>query len=128
MSKKKILIVDDDPDVQRGLSIRLRASGFDTVIASDGYSGTKLAQEEKPDLVLLDIGLPAGDGFVVMERLSMTFIPIIVLSARDPETNKERALQAGAVAYFQKPADNDELLAAIQKAIKGADAPTQGEK
>jgi chemosensory pili system protein ChpA (sensor histidine kinase/response regulator) len=65
--------------------------------------------------------LPAGDGFIVMERLanvdSLSSIPVIVLSARDPHTNKERALNAGAKAFFQKPADNEELLAAIRKTL-----------
>jgi DNA-binding response OmpR family regulator len=88
----------------------------------DGYSAINMAQKEKPDLIILDIGLPAGDGFVVMERLgkvpSLTVIPVIVLTARDLQTNKMRALKAGAVAFFQKPADNDKLLTAIQKALR----------
>jgi len=122
MSGKKILIVDDDQDLTRGLKIRLRANGYETVFAGDGYSAVKIAKEEKPDLVLLDLGLPAGDGFIVMERLknlsSLSSIPIIVLSARDPKGNMERAFQAGANAFFQKPADNEELLETIQRFLK----------
>ncbi|MDY6954054.1 MAG: response regulator [Thermodesulfobacteriota bacterium] len=124
MSGKKILIVDDDPDVLRGLGIRLKGSGYDTVFAADGYAATTVAQKERPDLILLDIGLPAGDGFVVMERLKniydFAFTPIIVLTARDPRGTKEKALKAGATAFFQKPADNKELLAAIEKALGDA--------
>lgn len=120
MNGKKILIVDDDKDLLRGLTFRLRANGYETVIATDGYSAISVAQKEKPDLIILDIGLPAGDGFIVMERLrnhpSLALIPIIILTARDSQINKERALKAGAVAFFQKPADNDKLLAAIKKA------------
>jgi DNA-binding response OmpR family regulator len=120
MNGKKILIVDDDKDLLRGLSFRLRAHGYETVIATDGYSAISVAQKEKPDLIILDIGLPVGDGFIVMERMgkshSLALIPIIVLSARDSQINRERALKAGAMAFFQKPADNDKLLAAIKKA------------
>ncbi|MCJ7748838.1 MAG: response regulator [Desulfobacterales bacterium] len=122
MKAKRILLVDDDEDLLRGLNFRLRANGYETILAKDGYSAINMAQKEKPDLIILDIGLPAGDGFIVMERLgkvpSLTLIPVIVLTARDSQTNKTRALKAGAVAFFQKPADNDQLLAVIQKVFR----------
>jgi DNA-binding response OmpR family regulator len=125
MNGEKILIVDDDKDLLRGLNFQLRAHGYETVIATDGYSAISVAQKEKPDLIILDIGLPAGDGFIVMERLrnhpSLALIPIIILTARDLKINKERALKAGAVAFFQKPADNDKLLDVIQKAFRQSD-------
>jgi len=70
MSKKKILIVDDDKDLMRGISIRLKANGYDTVFATDGIMAITVAKNEMPDLIILDIGLPAGDGFIVMERLA----------------------------------------------------------
>src|SRR5881275_1935248 len=82
MSKAKILIVDDDPDLRRGLNLRLRASHFDTAYATDGFSAIAMAQKERPDLIILDIGLPAGDGFVVLDRLQqsaqLSSIPVIV--------------------------------------------------
>ena len=122
MSEKKILIVEDDADVLRGLMIRLKANGYDTVAAGDGYAATKVAKDEQPDLVLLDLGLPAGDGYTVMERLKTVLTsastPVVVLSAKDPRSNKKRALEAGAVAFLQKPADNDELMATIRKALE----------
>jgi len=122
MKRKRILLVDDDEDLLRGLNFRLRANGYETVLATDGYSAINMAQKEKPDLIILDIGLPAGDGFIVMERLgklpSLTLIPVIVLTARESQINKVRALKAGATAFFQKPADNDQLLAVIQKAFR----------
>src|ERR1700692_3669274 len=62
MEKPKILIVDDDPDLRRGLNLRLRANHFDTAYATDGFSAIAMAQKERPDLIILDIGLPAGDG------------------------------------------------------------------
>ena len=121
MDKTKILVVDDDQDVAMGLRVRLRANNFATVFATDAVSAISQAKNETPDLILLDLGLPGGDGFLVMERLnniaSLASIPVMVLSARDPQANKERALAAGAKAYFQKPVDNDELLAAIRQTL-----------
>lgn len=120
-SKQKILVVDDDPDLVQALRLRLRANDYEIATACDGYSAIATAQKERPDLIILDLGLPAGDGFVVLERLrnrgSLSGVPVIVLSARDPENNEERALMDGAVAYFQKPADNDELLQAIRVSL-----------
>jgi two-component system KDP operon response regulator KdpE len=121
MDKPKILIVDDDPDLRRGLNLRLRANHYDTSYATDGFSAMAMAQKEHPDLIILDIGLPAGDGFVVLERLqqvaSLACIPVIVLTARDPQFNKDRALKAGATGFIQKPADNEELLDAVRAAL-----------
>ena len=119
--KTKILIVEDDVDVRRGLNIRLRANGYDTAFAQDAISAISEARKSKPDLIVLDIGLPGGDGFVVMERFrdiaSLACIPIVVLSARDPIANRQKAIDAGAVAFFQKPADNEQLLSTIVKAL-----------
>ncbi len=122
MGKKKILIVDDNEDLSKGLRLLLRAHDYATVLAADAVSAISQAKSEKPDLILLDLGLPAGDGYKVMERLSnvdsLASIPVIVLSARDRESNQERSLHAGAKAFFQKPADNDELLASIKKILE----------
>ena len=118
MKKPKILIVDDDPDLRKALRLRLRANNFDTVHAGDGYSAIAVTQKEHPDLIILDLGPPAGDGFVVLERLQdsdeLSHIPVIVLTARDTEANQQRALKLGAVALFNKPADNNELLQTIR--------------
>jgi DNA-binding response OmpR family regulator len=118
MNNPKILIVDDDPGLRLSLKTRLRANHFDTVQASDGYSAIAVAQKEQPNLIILDLGLPAGDGFVVLQRLrdsdTLSSIPVIVLSARDPLFNEHKTRQAGASAFFQKPADNRELLDAIR--------------
>lgn len=114
----KILIVDDDPDLRVALKLRLRANHYDTVNAVDGYSAVTQAHKEKPDLIILDLGLPAGDGFVVLDRLhrnpQLCEIPIIVLTARDPESTQRKALEMGACAFFQKPADNAALLGVIR--------------
>jgi DNA-binding response OmpR family regulator len=124
MSRSKILIVDDDFDLRRGLNLRLRANNYDVVYAADGLSTIAVAQKEHPDLIILDIGMPAGDGFTVMERLqrsaALACVPVIILTARDPQYTKDKALKAGAAAFFQKPADNEELLAAIKSALLAA--------
>jgi DNA-binding response OmpR family regulator len=122
MEKPKILIVDDDPDLRRALKIRLQANHYDTVQAADGYAAMAVAQREHPNLIILDLGLPAGDGFVVLKRLQnsdlLSSIPVIVLTARDPQSNEQKTLQAGATAFFQKPADNNELLDVIRATLR----------
>ena len=121
MSERKILIVDDDSDIRLGLNVRLRASGYTTAFAADGVSAIRMARKERPCLILLDLGLPAGDGFQVLERLKinteLSHIPVIVLSARDAEANERRALKAGACAYLEKPVDDEDLLEAIAAAL-----------
>ncbi|MGA2697816.1 MAG: response regulator transcription factor [Terriglobales bacterium] len=129
MGNKKILIVDDDPDVRHGMHIRLKANHYDTFFAADALSSVMEARKQEPDLIILDLGLPAGDGFVVMERLkkvpSLDLIPIIVVSARDARANRERAIKAGAIAFLQKPVDNAELLAVIRRALGEPAQPTE---
>jgi len=126
MSSPKILIVDDDPDLRQALKLRLRANHYDTVHAVDGYSAIALAYKEHPNLIILDLGLPAGNGFVVLDRLQaddkLSSIPVIVLTARDAQSSEQRALEAGAAAFFQKPADNAELLSVIRATLPKATA------
>jgi len=121
MPTQKILIVDDDPDLRQALRLRLRANQYDTVSAVDGYSAISQAYKERPDLIILDLGLPAGDGFVVLDRLrrddKLSAIPVVVLTARDPQNNEQRVLESGATAFFQKPADNHELLEVIRHSL-----------
>ena len=121
MSQKTILIVDDDPDVRLGLRVRLKANNYNVIFAADGMASIAEARKRKPDLIILDLGLPAGDGFSVMERLeandSLSLIPVIVVSARDREANMDRALKAGAKAFLQKPVANAKLLAVIRRVL-----------
>jgi DNA-binding response OmpR family regulator len=127
---KKILIVEDDADVRLGLNARLRASGYQTAFAADAMAAVVEARRHQPDLILLDIGLPAGDGFVVMERLRsnahLSCIPIVVVSARPAQAYAARALEAGASAFLQKPVDNDHLLATIREVLGEAPAAAAG--
>jgi two-component system KDP operon response regulator KdpE len=121
MSEKKIMIVDDDRHLVLGLTARLKANGYKVISATDAISAITVARRETPDLMILDLGLPGGDGFMVLQRMQdladLTAIPVIVLSARNPTDNRKRALDACAVAYFQKPPDNYEFLGAVRKAL-----------
>jgi DNA-binding response OmpR family regulator len=127
MGNKKILIVDDDPDVRLGVHLRLKANHYDTFFADDAFGAIEEARRHEPDLIILDLGLVAGDGFQVMERLkevlSLAVIPVIVVSARDPHANRERALKAGAKAFLQKPVDDAELLSVIRKTLGEPESP-----
>jgi DNA-binding response OmpR family regulator len=130
MANKKILIVEDDPDIRKVMSVRLKASGYDTFVASDAITSLIMARKHEPDLIILDLGLPAGDGFVVIERLktvpALALIPIVVVSGRSDLPNQQLALEAGVKAFLQKPVDNAELLAVIQKTLGGpAELETQ---
>jgi DNA-binding response OmpR family regulator len=121
MRNKKILIVDDDPDVLQGMHVRLKANNYDTCLAGDTFSGVAEARRSMPDLILLDLGLPAGGGFLVMVRLklipALAIIPVIIVSARDGLGNQKRAFDAGAKAFLQKPIDDAELLAVVRQAL-----------
>ena len=116
--EKKILIVDDDPDIVRLLSSRLRANGFAVVAAEDGVSCMSQMRKVHPDLVIMDLGIPAGDGFKSIERVRANVdyaaTPIIVLTGREGDEVRERAMEAGANAFFRKDLmDKEELLASV---------------
>jgi CheY-like chemotaxis protein len=127
MTQTKILIVDDDEVTRRLLGARLQHHNYDTVTADDAVTAINVARSERPDAILLDLGLPGGDGFVVLERLktqpALAAIPVIVVSAREERTNGRRALAGGAVGFVQKPVDNQKLLEAIAVAL-GQEAHT----
>jgi DNA-binding response OmpR family regulator len=122
MCRKKILIVEDDPDLLRGLQLRLSANDYDVILAGNGMAGIAQMRKHKPDLMILDLGLPAGDGFSVLERMrineSLSSMPVIVFSGRDRVGNQDRALKAGASSFLQKPVENETLLAAIRLVLK----------
>jgi len=119
---KKILVVDDDPDFRRAIYVRLHANHYETSFAGDGISAIAAAEKDRPDLILLDLGLPARDGLTVMQQLKaipgLAGIPVVVMSAHDAHVYQERAIQAGAKAYLQKPVDNFALLAVIRQALQ----------
>lgn len=112
--RKKILIVDDDEELVRILSVNLSMEGFEVCAAFDGMSAVMRAHKEQPDLIVLDIRMPAGNGMSVVEKLrasTKTFaIPIMFLSALPREEVKEKAAQAGVIHYYTKPFDLESLL------------------
>lgn len=130
MNPKKILVVEDDADVRLGYHILLKNSGYDSVFAADAMCAISEARKQQPDLILLDIGLPAGDGFVVLERLrantQLSTIPVIVVSGRALPGNRDRALRFGARAFLQKPWNDDELLALVAKLVGRVVQPLAG--
>lgn len=131
ISSAKILVVDDNAAIRKGLGVRLRANGYQVLVAVDAISATAALVTAKPDLMILDLGLPCGDGFVVMERLnkhdSLAGMPVIVVTGRELADSRDRSLQAGAVAFFQKPVDDNKLLQAINKAIYFPDGRLQSD-
>lgn len=118
---KKILVIDDDQDLIKALRARLRAEGFGFAAAGDGVMAVATARREKPDLILLDLGLPGGDGYQVLERLKTltgtSSTPVIVLSAKDAAVHAEKSLAAGADAFLQKPMENAALIAEIRRLL-----------
>src|SRR3712207_5445723 len=118
----RILVVDDDPNVQRLLTFTLKQEGYDIVIATDGAEGVRLWQNEHPDLILLDIMLPKLDGYQVAAKIraeegSAAHVPIIMLTAEADVEQKVRGLRAGADDYQVKPFHPAELLARIKSLL-----------
>lgn len=121
MASKRILIIEDDADVRRGLGVWLQASDYGVDFASDGPSGILQAKDKRPDLIILDLGLPGDDGYAVLKELGqasqLASIPVLVLSAWNRYAHEERVRRAGAKIFCQKPVDDDELLARIQQLL-----------
>src|SRR5579864_4009493 len=114
-----VLVVDDEAPMRRTLEIGLEASGYTVELAASGASALELARRERPDVVILDLGLPDMDGIAVAAALrSWSAVPIIVLSARGTEAAKVEALEAGADDYVTKPFGMDDLLARIRAALR----------
>jgi len=126
--KKKILIVDDERDIVKGLMIRLQGAGYDVVTAFDGAQGVFMAHKEKPDLIILDIRMPAGNGFSVAQRLKRSIhtftIPVIFLTGSPEKNAEEKAMALGARFYIKKPYDPEELLDAIKRALEEHATPS----
>jgi two-component system KDP operon response regulator KdpE len=121
----RVLVVDDEPQILRALSINLRARGYDVSTAGDGEEALQLAAARPPDVVILDLGLPDLDGVDVIAGLrGWTTVPILVLSGRSDSVDKVDALDAGADDYVTKPFGMDELMARL-RALLRRNAPTE---
>ncbi len=117
--KELILLIEDEPQMRRFLRITLQSQGYRLVEAATAQEGLMQATTRNPDVVLLDLGLPDLDGLEVAKRLrEWTLTPIIVISAREQEQDKVRALDAGADDYLTKPFNAGELLARIRVALR----------
>ena len=115
----RILVVDDEPQIRRALSLHLGVRGYEVFEADTGERAIQVAASEHPDVVLLDLGLPGMDGVLVIEALrGWTTMPIIVLTVRDDERSKVQALDAGADDYVTKPFGMAELLARVRAVLR----------
>jgi two-component system KDP operon response regulator KdpE len=117
----RLLIVDDDADLVRLMTAQLRASGFEVIAAADGASAIMTAQRQKPDAIVLDIGLPGGDGYLVMRRLRalapFAGVPIIVITGRTLSQEEEEQVKSQAQALMYKPVDFEKLVTTIRAAL-----------
>jgi len=125
--KPKILLVEDDEKIVKALTVRLKSQGYEVVAAFDAVMATSKAMEHHPDVILLDISMPGGNGFTVAERLhdsSLTAdIPIIFLTASKEPGLRERAKELGAMAFLEKPFEAQELVSFIRQALAGHTVP-----
>ncbi|HEU5123893.1 MAG TPA: response regulator [Verrucomicrobiae bacterium] len=132
MNRKKILVVDDNEIILKTLSLKLKGGDYDVITAVDGSEAVSAVRLKKPDLILLDISFPPEvsgvpwDGFRIIQWLKRMdeakSIPIIIITGDDSAKYRERALAEGAVAFFQKPVNNEELLAKIKEILGNSSA------
>jgi DNA-binding response OmpR family regulator len=115
-ARKKILVIEDEPDIVRGLRDSLEFEGFDVLSATEGKEGIRLARERHPDCILLDLMLGDVNGYAVCEEIrgENGVVPIIMLTARSQESDKIRGLEVGADDYVTKPFSIGELIARIK--------------
>jgi two-component system KDP operon response regulator KdpE len=124
----RVLVVDDEKQILRALSTNLRARGYEVDIAATGEDALAIASKNKPDVVILDLGLPGIDGIEVIHGLrGYSDVPILVLSVRENESDKVLALDAGADDFITKPFGMDELIArlraALRRGVRGEEIP-----
>ena len=128
MPQAKILLVDDDHDILESVRLRLRANDYEVLTATDGVEATRLAKTEHPDLVLLDINMPGGNGHVVAERIksdpATISTPIIFLTACTAPSDFQTAQEFGVEKYITKPFSAEELLLAMEELLERR--PTDG--
>jgi len=126
-SKKRILIIEDEPPIVLGLTDALEFEGFGVLSAGTGKEGVALAKQHKPNAIILDLMLPDTNGFVVCEELRRLdrFVPIIMLTARSEEADKIRGLDAGADDYVTKPFSVGELIARMRAIFRRAERPVE---
>jgi two-component system, OmpR family, alkaline phosphatase synthesis response regulator PhoP len=121
-SHPRILIVDDEPDLRSVLRFSLEAEQFEVIEASDGEEGLRMACDELPDLVVLDLMLPRMDGYKICRALKFDdryrHMPVVILSARSGETDRRLAMELGADAFITKPYDLKDLVSRIRERLQ----------
>lgn len=121
---KTVLLIEDDKKITLAVGIRLKAMGYEVATASDAISAVAQARKCNPDVILIDINLPGGDGFIVAERLQTLLqtsaTPLIFITASKQPGLKERAKELGAVAFLEKPFDATQLADAIEMSLYSA--------
>ncbi len=124
--RKRVLIVDDEPDLVRTIGLRLQRAGYEVAMAPDAVSATQMAIAQRPDAIVLDIGLPGGDGHLVAKRLKSNVrtsgIPVIFLTARAGRSDVTKAQEVGAFGYLVKPYEPAELLDLVKLATGGGES------
>ncbi len=124
-----VLVVDDERQIRRALSLNFRARGYVVTEAASGEAALTQVADDRPDIVLLDLGLPGMDGIAVIEALrGWTSVPIIVLTAREDERSKVLALEAGADDYVTKPFGMAELVARVRAALRRSPETRHGDR
>ena len=119
MTGRRVLVIEDDRDISLGIRTVLARSGFEVAHSADGKEGLRAFHVARPDLVVLDIGLPTLDGWEVLERIrDLSDVPVLILTAHGNETDKVRGLQGGADDYLTKPFGNRELTARVQALLR----------
>jgi CheY-like chemotaxis protein len=130
---RKILVVDDNPVVLKAFELKLKTLGFQVITATEGSEAVSSARHERPDLIVLDINFPPDvgssglqwDGFNIMQWMQrfqeVSKIPVIIITGSEPEKYRDRALAAGASAFFQKPIQNQEFLMTIRRVLGAAE-------
>jgi DNA-binding response OmpR family regulator len=122
MKQTMVLVVDDDPQMQRLVVRNLQLEGYATLTAANGQEGVERVREQTPDLILMDVMMPKMDGFTACQQIrSFSLIPIIMLTARGRDEDKVRGLDAGADDYLTKPFSVEELLARVRAVLRRAD-------
>jgi DNA-binding response OmpR family regulator len=120
MNISRILVVDDDPSILKFVQANLEARNYKVFLAVDGEEALRMAEKEKPDLLILDIVMPEMDGFVVCRKIrEWSSVPIIMLSAREGENDLEKCKACGADDYLTKPFVLRELLALVKTLLNG---------
>jgi len=123
-NRKKILLIDDEPELVKAIEIRLKSTGYDVSVAYDGRTGIDKVKEIKPDLIILDLLMPITDGYAVANELKddpeTKHIPIIILTASQREDLKTRCRELGITSFIMKPFETSDLLMVVKAILKEA--------